>query len=328
MTDRRAGEGFRLDGTAAISMLLVSIACVLLVSCTSAAGPSTTGAGTSSAGPPAQQVPAGMASVPKTVGASKSSAMSALQNAGLVPLMTVVVTSTAAPGSVIAQFPEAGTIVAEDSQVSFAVAQAAAASALPAVPAPNTYQMTKPQAQSLVMSFGLAPAFAEGPSVEAAGTAFAQLPAFGDTVAQGGTVLVLLSNGHAPQPATTTIPDVVGKSEADARQALTAANLKSQSVSGLDAAVKGTVFAQLPAAGGKIAAATPIVLGVSLGPSADSRFVTVPAVTHVDGSAAAAALTQVGLRVQQADVAGLSEPAGKVAGQVPLQGGRCLQPLS
>jgi serine/threonine-protein kinase len=170
------------------------------------------------------------------------------------------------------------------------------------------------------MSFGLAPAFAEEPSVEVAGAAFAQWPTFGDIVPPEGTVLVLLSNGTQPQPASATIPDVVGQTEDQAKRTLGEASFQTQVVSGFNPAAKGAIFAQLPAASGTVAPGTPIVLAVSLGPLVDGRLVTVPDVTQMTALPAAAALVQAGLQAQQADVGGLSEPAGKVIGQLPPAG--------
>jgi beta-lactam-binding protein with PASTA domain len=218
---------------------------------------------------------------------------------------------------VVAQAPSSGAAAAAGSQIAFAVAAPSAPAA--AANVPSVYLLRKADAQSLLMSSGFVPVFAESPSQEAAGVAFSQLPSSLDSAALGTTVVVVVSNGHVPQPAALAVPSVVGKTHADATAALNSASLQWQSLSGFNAAPKDQVFAQLPPAGGQVAAETPVLLVVSLGtlPNAGQNVV-IPDVTQMDFSAARDALLAAGLPVQQADVAG--GQSGKIVGQVPPAG--------
>ena len=301
---------------AGLLLLLLALPMGAVLSCRAGAP-----ASQSAAPAAAPQVPAGTTAVPNCAGMPRTSAESALRAAGFVSLATAVVTSTATPDSVIAQVPDAGTGLTAGSQVAIAVAQRIPPSASPPVALPNVYGMTKAQAQSLVMSFGFAPAFAQSPSGEPKGVAIAQLPTSEDQAVPGTTVLVILSTGVAPKPASVAIPSVVGQTEAAATAALTKAQLTSQVLQGFNAAAMGSVFAQLPPSGGLVAPGTPVALAVSLGPVPNKgRDIVVPDVTRMDPPAAREAMLQAGLQVQQARVLSVQLSAGKVVGQIPPAG--------
>ena len=91
----------------------------------------------------------------------------------------------------------------------------------------------------------------ENPSESVAkGSVIMQLPTAGTLVAPGAEVAIVVSSGAPEGAATVSVPDVVGKTRADAEAALRAAGLGVQSigVSGTSEKV-GDVFEQAPAAG-------------------------------------------------------------------------------
>jgi beta-lactam-binding protein with PASTA domain len=274
--------------------------------------------------PPASTapVPPGTTRVPSVVGMSKESAEQALTNAGFVPLYTVVVTVEAEPDSVVEQYPGAGLGLVKGSQVAVGLAQPTLRTGAEPVPSPNVYQMTKSQAQSAVLAAGLMPVFVYGGSTEAKGTSYVQGPVAGVMVPSGGTVVVVLSNGVAPTTASIPVPDVVGKTQAAAEEALKAAGLGSQVVTAPDATIpSGSVFQQVPPAGGLIGPKAPIVLLVSLGPVPPGGAVAaVPDVKGMDAAAAVKTLIAAGFLSQQADVDDAQTSVGKVAGQLPSAG--------
>jgi eukaryotic-like serine/threonine-protein kinase len=307
-------------GVVVLVLIVVSASIWFVMQSIAPQPPSGATAPTSAATSSSEPVPAGTTEVPAVVALPQDSAVSALEAAGFIPLATFVETSTATPQSVIAQVPAAGKGLAAGSQVSIAVAKAP----LPgptSMPIPNVYQMSKAQAQSALMSNGLNPVFAEGPSVEAKGVAVTQWPSAQETAVGGRTILVLMSNGQEPQPASVAIPSVVGKTEADAASALAKVGLSSQILRGYNDVEKDTVFAQIPPAGGQIAPKTPIILAVSLGwPPNPDRKIAVPDVAGMDSAAATEALVRAGFVVQQADVRSPELTAGKVVGQLPPAG--------
>jgi beta-lactam-binding protein with PASTA domain len=272
-----------------------------------------------SATAPAKPLPAGTSATPNLLGTDAAAAESAVTAAGFVPLAAVIVTSTGAPGAVIAQVPDAGAPLVKGSQVALAVAQSTTPAGLQPIVVPTVYQLTKSEAQSLAMSVGFFPVFLTGPSQEAKGVAAAQWPTTSETATPWTPLIILMSDGTVPQPATIAIPDVVGSPEADAIAALKGVKLDSQIVSGFDKAPAGTVFRQIPPAGGQVAPGTPVALGVSLG-LRPKGIVAVPDVTGLTPEAAIKSLTAAGLMVQQAQIADTLTPADKVVGQTPKAG--------
>jgi beta-lactam-binding protein with PASTA domain len=308
---------------AAVLLLLALLGGAAVAGCQSSSTGGSTDTGSTGSGgvteitPP---LPPGTVAVPKVVGTGRDAAEAAIKSAGLVPIATTVVTTTVEAGQVLAQAPTGDSGLKPGSQVALAVAVATWPNYQNPIALPNTYQLNRTDAQSAVMNAGFSPAFVEGPSDLPVGIAVAQLPAFGGTARPGTTVLVMLSNGTTAKTASIRIPDVVGKSEAAAAEALQAAGLGSQVVRGFDAAPAGQVFSQLPSAGGLIGPDAPIALGLSLGPLPQTAEVAVPKLAGLTPEAAADALTTAGFRTQEARINDGTTPAGKVTGQVPPAG--------
>nr|WP_238436992.1 PASTA domain-containing protein [Frankia sp. AgB1.9] len=168
-------------------------------------------------------VSAGMDSVkiPQVVGLTDSAARSNLQDAGL----TVVVRSISgpanvSPGHVAAIFPAAGVEVPPGSSVTILVVAPVGTKSLATVP--NVVGMTTNDAQDALHRAGFTDiAISSVAASEPAGTVTATDPTANTTTAKNATVTLTVSTG----PGQTAVPDVAGKTQAEAETALTQAGL-------------------------------------------------------------------------------------------------------
>jgi beta-lactam-binding protein with PASTA domain/tRNA A-37 threonylcarbamoyl transferase component Bud32 len=168
-------------------------------------------------------VSAGLDSVkiPQVVGLTDSAARSNLQDAGL----TVVVRSisgpaSVSPGHVAAIFPAAGVEVPPGSSVTILVVVPAGTKSLATVP--NVIGMTTNDAQDTLHRAGFTDiAISNIAASEPAGSVTATDPAANTTTAKNATVTLTVSTG----PGQTAVPDVAGRTQADAEAALAQAGL-------------------------------------------------------------------------------------------------------
>ncbi|AJT67673.1 Serine/threonine-protein kinase PK-1 [Streptomyces lydicus] len=189
-------------------------------------------------------------SVPDLSGTPVADAKRKLRDLGLVPGATKrVVNEDVARGSVIRTDPPAGTKRHPDTAVALTVSRGAP------VDMPNVVGDDRADAEATLRELGLRVKFAEQPvfSEEDKGTVARQSAVEGERLGAGDTVTLTLSKG----PEMVTVPDVTGKSEADARKALGAAGFQvevkkpwlfpqdevdSQSVEGDEQAPKGSTI--------------------------------------------------------------------------------------
>ncbi len=143
------------------------------------------------------------------------------------------------------------------------------------------------------------------------GTVFGQQPEAGTRAADGSTVRIVVSVGRG----TTTVPDVVGSSQAEAVRALEATGLLARAERVPSERAPGTVVAQVPRAGVELERGSAVRLNVSGGPGR----IVVPDVTGADVGEAVAELEGAGLRVETGDVDS-NEPSGTVVAQEPVSG--------
>lgn len=142
-----------------------------------------------------------------------------------------------------------------------------------------------------------------------AGYIIEQDPPAGKSIKENATIKVTVSSGLDMK----NVPDVYGKTENDARDALTKEGFKVNVVNQFDNSVtKGTVIKTDPAKGGQAKAGTEITVFVSLGQ--DSQPIVVPSVVGQDVEAAKTALTERRLKYKITEVDS-TEPAGKVLRQ-------------
>lgn len=199
--------------------------------------------------------------VPNIVGKSKADADTAIKNAGLVPAAQQVYSDTVAKDKIVMQSPAAGATAAPGSTVSYAVSLGKPTSA---VTVPDVTGKSESDAANAIKNAGLVPqTYRQASSTVAQGTVIAQMPPSGTKAAPGGTVGIAVSTGP---DSLLAVPDVKGKSEADATSALQSAGFAVQTVSQPSADVpSGSVIGQSPGAGSKAPAGSTVFIAVLTG---------------------------------------------------------------
>ena len=177
------------------------------------------------------------------------------------------------------------------------------------------------------------------PSEEDRGTVVAQEPPAGERVRRGTTLALNISEGPPP----VALPDLVGRTEAQAASRLTALGLRANVVRVESTAPDGQVVAQNPAPGERVAVGSRVRLNVSSGVTQTqtmttatttattttatttvARTVSVPDVVGVQETQAATTLERAGLLADSYPVSS-NEPGGIVVGQNPAGGGTAQQ---
>jgi eukaryotic-like serine/threonine-protein kinase len=145
------------------------------------------------------------------------------------------------------------------------------------------------------------------------GRVFAQNPEGGTELEEGGLVTLTVSGG----PQDVTVPDLVGRSEADAVAELEALGLIANVVPGpSDTAPEGEVFNQSPAANSALPPGGTVRLDVSTG--ADQRVL--PDVTGLTADEARARLDRDGFRTTTVEEASDDVESGRVIRTDPRPG--------
>ncbi|MFJ8430078.1 Stk1 family PASTA domain-containing Ser/Thr kinase [Kitasatospora sp. NPDC094019] len=145
-----------------------------------------------------------------------------------------------------------------------------------------------------------------------AGQVVAADPGVGTRSRKSDTVTLTVSRG----PKRIAVPDLAGRTSAQAASALAGAQLAAGTVSTVfsDTVPEGSVISSSPAAGEQVAENTPVALVVSKG------MVAVPDVTGMSKEAAEKALQAAGFAMQSSGVNLFG--TGKVTGQSPAAGER------
>jgi len=141
------------------------------------------------------------------------------------------------------------------------------------------------------------------------------------SIPQGSRVVIVVSQGSAPVQPTTfcAMPDVVGKSQGAALEAISRAKLRTKVVYEYHETVrKGAVTAQLPPAESDIAAGSETLVLVSSGQAVNPRLATtLPDVVGMSEVEAIGVLEAAGLSPQVMREYNASVAAGVVASQLP-----------
>ncbi|MDA0161995.1 PASTA domain-containing protein [Solirubrobacter ginsenosidimutans] len=139
-----------------------------------------------------------------------------------------------------------------------------------------------------------------------------QDPAAGERVKEGSTVTAFISSGKGEAP----VPAVVGQSESDAVDAVTAAGFKTKTKDAFsDSVAKGDVISTSPKAGESLTKGRTVTLTISQG----SEGITVPKVVGLQQADAVAQLEQLGLTADVTEQE-TTQPAGTVMEQDPPSG--------
>ena len=230
-------------------------------------------------------------SVPNIVGMSEDQAQRALEKQGLdwgTPER--VYSDTVPAGNIVSCQPKAGQKVGLGQTVAAAVSRGVETKTVP-----DVVGKTKDHATAAIKAAGLTPGDVTeeySASVDS-GKIISSAPKAGKVIKHSEKVSLVVSKGKEP----TTIPDVTGLSEDEAKKALEDAGLKKGKVSKgySDSVAKGNVISSSPIAGASgYYKGDSVDLTISKGP----EKVTVPDVTGKSQDEAKKALEDAGLKVK------------------------------
>jgi serine/threonine-protein kinase len=196
-----------------------------------------------------------MVSVPLTTGRTQAEATTLIQNAGLtVGTVTTVATTSVGAGIVTLQSPEPDSQAAKGTPVDLWVAQAPTAA-----PVPDVVGLERADANTALLNAGFSvDVVAQASPTVTKGLVIDQAPTAGVTAQPGSTVTIRVSTG----PSTTAVPDVIGKTQAQAVNALTAAGFLAQVTLQTGGGTVGDVIDQSPASGTKATTGSTVVITV------------------------------------------------------------------
>jgi len=263
--------------------------------------------------------PAGEAevvAVPEIANVSVEAATASLEALGFIVERSDVPDQRVPVGLVI------GTTPAATAELEFGATVTLLVSSGPSsVEVPNLLDLTLDEARSVILSNNLTLGdidFEVSPVVPA-DTVLSQDPIPGVTAEAGAPIDIVVSAGTD----ATEMPDVVGRSQAEAIFQLSQAGFQSDQIvideQPSDEVLKGFVIATIPAEGDQVASTSTITVIVSSG----SLPVAIPNVVGVDIDTAIDALEDLGFVVELGDVVELpfgSEDDGNVMEQDPAAG--------
>jgi serine/threonine-protein kinase len=231
--------------------------------------------------------------VPDVVGMRQDDAVRALQDAGfMLGEVSAVATNTVPLGMVAAQDPAAGERADDGSAVSLSISFSDGSRVI----IPTVVGLNQVTAEQVATSLRLTPLVVEQYSEGVpAGEIGAQVPSPGAEVGAGATLVMVVSTGQAPDKAK--VPDVVGKSESAATDAVESAGFAVEVFEVFNSDVgKGNVIGQIPEAGKSAVVGSKVQIAVSLGAGTGSA--KVPSVTGQKEGAASEAIQNAGLKVR------------------------------
>ncbi len=177
-------------------------------------------------------------------------------------------------------------LIVNDGNLSSAPASVGIIAYIQTVPVPDVGGMSQANAQTALQNVGLIAGTITPLSSDnvASGNVLSQSPIAGATVFQGTLVNLTISSG----PLMTTVPNVIGMTQASAQEAITAADLSIGSVTNGNSSTVavGCVMRQSPAAGAGVVHGTADNLVISQGPA----MVSVPVLLGMTQSEAQSAL--------------------------------------
>ena len=177
---------------------------------------------------------------------------------------------------------------------------------------PDVRGLKELQAVQQIRAKGLEPDVHRGPDAETpVGLVAQQDPGPGNKVDRGNIVTLDVSTGKRKTP----VPNVVGRSQAEALQALSDASLRWNVVSVFSEKDSGTVTAQAPKGGQRLVEGSVVRINVSKG----SKPVQVPSVIGQPYASAESALRGIGLVVARQEVDS-ADPVDTVVSQSPAPG--------
>jgi beta-lactam-binding protein with PASTA domain len=261
---------------------------------------------------PSAVVVAAQTTVPKVTGIRHQAAEFQLKEAKLTWKLTRR-TAAKPKGIVLAQRPTDGKTVQPGTQVVLVVSNGP-----PGVAMPDVVGLAAADAIKALGARKLDPTLQQKASTEAPGTVLAQQPKAGARAKPGTKVVLQVAKGAA----SIAVPDVTGATESQAGATLRAAGLAPHVVQVPSTKPAGTVVAQSPPAGQKLARGGSVRLNVSKGATSTApatttttqQTTTQPAGNDYTGMRLGAAVQKLAQGRQQAIVqyVASSRPAGVV----------------
>ncbi len=259
---------------------------------------------------------AGVVVVPEVSNTSAEAGTASLEALGFVVEQSDVPDPRVPVGLVAGTDPAPGTELETGATVTLLISSGPSS-----VEVPNLLNLSLDEARSVILSSGLTLGdidFEVSPVVPA-DTVLSQDPMPGVTVEAGAAIDIVVSAGTD----AIEMPNVVGKSQAEAIFQLSQAGFQSDQIvideQPSDEVLEGFVIETIPAAGNQVASTSTITMIVSSG----TEPVAIPSVVGMDIDTATDTLEDLGLMVELGDVVELpfgDENDGKVMEQNPVAG--------
>jgi beta-lactam-binding protein with PASTA domain len=252
--------------------------------------------------------------VPNVVGMSQEEATAALQEAGYEVQAKGTYDEQVEDGKVIGQSPEGGTEAEPGTRVDIFVSQGKN----PEAAVPDVVGMSEAEAAEALEAAGFeaVPGSTFSDTVPL-GQVISQDPEAGTTAQRGSGVALVVSQGPMPTE-TTTVPDVIGRTETEATEILEAAGYLVASAHTYSEVVPiDLVGIQAPVGGNVTEPGITVAILVSDGPRPAEEFVIVPDLRGISLEEASAVLEDLGLEVLSFEFFTELAPAGQVAAQLP-----------
>jgi beta-lactam-binding protein with PASTA domain len=201
----------------------------------------------------------GTSPTPNVVGMSRASAEGAIQAAGFRHQVVQAHDASVAKGMIVGQVPAAGKQVDPGQDIVIAVSLGPVSKLEATVPSVNG--KSKADAESAISKAGLRSLVSQLYSgAVAKGKVMGQLPRAAAKLLKNAQAAIVVSLGKHP-PLDIEVPNVTGKSKADAIAALQAAELDPiETLVFTEAAGSGTIYQQLPRAGEKVKKGSRVVI--------------------------------------------------------------------
>ena len=218
--------------------------------------------------------------VPALAGQTEAAARTAIEGAGLkVGEVTNAASTTVAQGLVISSDPAGGAEVAKGSEVKLVVS-----SGPDTITVPNVVGLTEDRARSTLEQAGFASvSSSQVDSLKDEGSVVAVDPGEGEQAARNTPIRLQVSTG------TIKVPEVAGKSEAEARGILTKAGFSDDQIISQDVesddVPEGAVVGTEPRAGSAVGAGEDIILKIAV-PVPPETTPTPPSATPATGTTA------------------------------------------
>jgi beta-lactam-binding protein with PASTA domain len=249
-----------------------------------------------------------MVTVPNLLGDTTDVAVQQLSDAGLKMGRIERIESRQREGTIVAQSIDPGRRVTAGSAVAVTIAVPIM------VVVPDVVGRDLRSARGILESAGLRMGSStERRTRDTPGTVLAQAPSSGQRIPVGSAVSAVVA-----APLITRVPDLLGRSESEARDLLARAGLRSGTVAERESREPArTVVSQAVAAGMAVDAGTTIDFAV-----ATPIMVLVPNVVGQPGANALRQLSDAGLHVSRTERAESRQPEGSVVSQTPDPGRR------